>query len=175
MLSGFQYRAALAVTKITAKELSALIGLHPITLLRYRKIPNQRPVTCRVRNTLLLQDFFEKKGVLFPASNSVKLKTDFTSKNITRFHIVVARIAAGLNQSQMSSILRVSPSTLSILESLNNMEVINTRTLKNSNLIRFFEHVGVTLNDDYSVSISKDPEEFIEKTKMLVDTKRKDI
>jgi hypothetical protein len=175
MLSGFQYRAALAATKITVNELGALIGLHPITLLRYKKTPNQIPVSRRVKNTLLLQDFFERRSVLFPATNSVKLKTDFTSKNITRFHLVVARIATGLNQHQLSSILRISPSTLSILENLNNMEVINTRTLKNSNLIRFFEHVGITLNDDYSVSINKDPEKFIEKAKMLVDTKRKDI
>lgn len=175
MITGFHYRAALALTKITVKELSSIVGLHAVTLLRYKKVSNLELINCHSRNTQVIQDYFEKSNVLFPNKNAIKLKTNYRSKDITRFHLVAARIATRLNQNQLSFFLRISSGTLSILENLDNTAVINTRTLKNSRLISFFEHMGITFNDDYTVTLHKDPQKFIEKTKMLVDTKRNNI
>lgn len=109
MITGFHYRAALALTKITVKELSSIVGLHAVTLLRYKKVSNLELINCRSRNTQVIQDYFEKSNVLFPNKNSIKLKTNYRSKDITRFHLIAARIATGLNQNQLSFFLEYLP------------------------------------------------------------------
>jgi len=173
MITGFQYRAALAATKITLKSLSTSIGLHPVTLLRLKKTPNCMFISCHSKNMHIIEQFFKSKNIYFPDNNSIQLKIDQHSNDITRFHFVVARIATGLNQKQLSSMLRVSSGTVSLLENLENTDLIQTRKLQNNAVISFFEKIGIVFINNYTVTLKKDPVYFIEKTKMLLDTKTK--
>lgn len=172
MITGFQYRSALLISKITVKELSSILGLHQITLLRYKKCPNLEYLACHSKNMLTIKQYFEGQGIIFPDKNSIKLSTGgMRSKDITRFHLITARIAAGLTQFQLSKLLEVSPGTISVLEQLNNMDIIESKKIKKHRLLRFLDHIGIELGDDYSVTLKKDPINFIRKSKMLVDTK----
>jgi DNA-binding Xre family transcriptional regulator len=171
MLTGFQYRAALAVAKITLKSLSYSVGLHASTLLRLKKTPNCEFLNCHNKNLHVIIKFFESKNIFFPDNNSIQLKINQNSKDITRFHFVVARIATGLNQNELSQMLRISSGTISLLEKLNNTDALKTRKLLNNDIISFFERLGVVFNTNYTVTLKKDPKQFIKKFNMLLDTK----
>jgi len=165
MLTGFQYRAALSITRVSVKDLSKAIGMHEVSLLRYKKTPNLEYVNCHSKNVENILDFFKNQNMLFHNKYSIQLKVNNKSTNLTRFHIVTARIATGLNQNQLSRILQTSPGTLSILENKKNTDIIKTRTFKNSYLISFFNHIGIAFGHDYTVVLNKDPKNFIEKLK----------
>lgn len=171
MLTGFQYRAALAATNITLKSLSSSTGLHAATLLRLKKTPNCVFINCHNKNLNIIEKFFESKNVFFSNNNSIQLKCNQNSNDITRFHFVVARIALGLNQKQLSKMLRISSGTISLLEKLNNTDVLKTRKIQNNDFISFFEKVGIIFINNYTVILKKDPVQFIGKSKMLLDAK----
>ena len=172
MLTGFQFRAALVIGKITAKELSQNIDLHEVSLLRLKKnTSNLEYLNCFARNMLLLQRFFEDRGIIFPDKNIIALNTAQRLNDVSRFHLVTARVAAGLTQNQLSQILRVSYGTISLLEKLDNLDPIRSVKLCNSTIVKFFEAVGIIFKEDYSVILKRDPKEFMKKTKMFVDTK----
>ena len=85
--------------------------------------------------------YVQKNNILFPDKNSIQFNEFSTLDKefvLTRFHLISARIATGLNQYQLSNIVRISPGTISLLEKLSNTERINTRKIKNSSLINFF-------------------------------------
>ena len=67
--------------------------------------------------------------------------------------------------------LRVSSGTISLLEKLNNTDILKTRKLQNNDIISFFERLGIVFIKNYTVTLKRDPSQFIEKTKMLLDTK----
>lgn len=169
MISGFQFKASLAITKITAKELASLLGLHPTTLLRFKLVPNFEYLNCHSKNMLLLQTYFNKEGLTFFSFNSIqfspKTPLKISSNDITRFHLVTARIATGLNQNELSQQLRISAATLSLLENLNNTDLINSRKIKNIALKNFFKHLGIILNENFTVTLEKDPSVLIKKIK----------
>ena len=160
MLTGFQYRAGLAITRTDLNELSNILGIHSATLIRYKKTPNLEFICARSKNVGLIISFFNSKGVLFKDKNIVLLDRKKDLKGLTRFHLVVGRIATGLNQSQLSSILKVSHGTISLLENKNNTDLINTKKINNTYLTDFFKRIGVILGNDYSVTLTKDPHLF---------------
>ena len=102
MLTGFQYRAGLAITRTDLNELSNILGIHSATLIRYKKTPNLEFICARSKNVGLIISFFNSKGVLFKDKNIVLLDKKKDLIGLTRFHLVVGRIATGLNQSQLS-------------------------------------------------------------------------
>jgi hypothetical protein len=165
MLTGFQYRAALASSNITVKNLSRMLGLHEITLLRYKKTPNLEYVKCHNANMRIVSEFFRNNRIIFHKKNSIQLKVSINSTDITRFHIVVARIAAGLNQKQLSDILQISAGTISLLESKDNTEIVKTRTFRNRYLVNFFNHIGVNFGYDYTVILNKNPQKILQTLK----------
>lgn len=175
MLTGFQFKAALAISKVSIKELSLSIGLHPITLSRLKKNKNNNFINCHSKNLYLIQNYFEKRNIIFPNKDSIQLNTNTLSSGLTRFHIVAARIATGLNQKQMSDIFQISSGSISLLEKLDNTDLIENRKLNNLSVISFFERIGIVFSKDYTVSLTKDPEDFVNKTKMLLDTKKERI
>jgi DNA-binding Xre family transcriptional regulator len=177
MITGFQFKAALALIKFTSQEAAGLIGLHPSTLLRFKFVSNLEPLHCRSKNMHLLQTFFNKEGITFPTLNSIQLIPNSplksTPNGITRFHLVAARIATGLNQSELSQQLRISAATLSLLENLNNTDLIKSRKINNNTLETFFNHLGIIFNNNFVITLDKDPEVLIKRGRMLVDTKIK--
>ena len=179
MITGFQFKAALTLIKFTSQEVAGLIGLHPSTLLRFKFVSNLEPLHCRSKNMHSLQTFFNKEGITFPALNSIQFTPNPPLKSppngITRFHLVAARIAIGLNQSELSQQLRISAATLSLLENLNNTDLIKSRKINNNTLETFFNHLGIIFNNNFVVTLEKDPEALIKKVGMLVDTKIKNI
>jgi DNA-binding Xre family transcriptional regulator len=120
MITGYQLRAGIAATKLTAKEISNLIGLHDITLIRLNRTANMEYLRCYSRNNDLLESFFESKNIIFPCIHSVRLKNElgnneFNPFTLTRFQLVCARIATGLNQHELSKIIKISSGTISLL------------------------------------------------------------
>ncbi|MDP4709463.1 MAG: helix-turn-helix domain-containing protein [Rickettsiaceae bacterium] len=179
MITGFQFKAALALTNYTSQEVADLIGLHPSTLLRFKLVSNLEILNCHSKNMRLLQTLFNKEGLTFPTLSSIQFTPDMSLKNIpngiTRFHLVAARIATGLNQSELSQQLRISAATLSLLENLNNTDLIKSRKINNNTLEAFFNHLGIIFNNNFIVRLEKDPQILIKKVKMLVGTKTKNI
>lgn len=170
MITGFQFKAARVATKLNAKEIADFIGLHQVTLLRFARTPNLEYLSCHTKNMLLLENFFEKQGILFPTNNCIRLKINESIKRIdypglTRFQLVTARIATGLNQYELSQHIRISPGTLSLLEGLENHEFLANRKLKISSLKIFFEHLGILFEDNFTVTLTKDPKTFFVKSK----------
>lgn len=169
MLTGFQYKASIAILKIDIKDLSKILKLNEATLLRLKKTKNFDYLRCHRKNMLLITSYFHKHNITYPDKDSIQLNEinnldeEFA---LTRFHLVSARIATGLNQNQLSKILRISPGTISLLEKLNNIEKISTRKVKNSSLINFFNHLGIVFNKNNIVTLRKDPQLFLDKTKM---------
>lgn len=175
MITGFQYRAALAITNIKIKELAKIIGLHPLTLSRFKKTSNNTYIKGNSKNLLLIQSYFSKKKIAFPNQYTVKLLNNNNSSSMTRFHFVVARIAMGMTQKQLSDVLKVSAATISLIESMDNTMPLKTRTINNTEIINFFNSIGVIFSYNHSVTLTKDPKSFIDSAKLLLDTKKKRI
>ena len=67
MLTGFQLRAARAVLNVFTKDLGESIGLHYSTLVRLEEqTPNLSYLKCNSRTLLLITNYFENNGLLFP-------------------------------------------------------------------------------------------------------------
>jgi len=169
MLTGFQYKASIAILKIDIKDLSKILELNEATLLRLKKTKNFDYLRCHRKNMLLITSYFQTHNITYPDKDSIQLNelnTLYKEFVLTRFHLISARIATGLNQNQLSKILRISPGTISLLEKLNNVEKISTRKIKNQSLINFFNHLGIIFNGNNTVTLRKDPQLFLDKTKM---------
>ena len=80
-----------------------------------------------------------------------------TENKMTRFQLKAARIAINLTQESLSSYLKISSSTLSLLESLKNDEYIEISKIDTYALKRFFKHIGIIFPNDLSVALTKDP------------------
>jgi len=166
MMTGFQFKAALAVSRLKANELAKLIGLHQATILRYARTSNFEYLNCHSENSFTLELFFKNRGIIFLSDNSIKLSESHLIKNydgITRFHLVVARIATGLSQNEFSKHIKISYGSLSILERLENYEFITNRKINITSLKTFFSHLGILLNDNFTVTLKKDPTIFFKR------------
>lgn len=167
MITGFQLRAAIASTKLFTKEISEIINLHQVTLLRLKRTPNLEYLNCHSKNFLKLEDFFRKQSIIFPEIHKIKLISDNFKlirtghPVITRFQLVVARTATGLTQLELSNQIGISSATLSSLENLENEEFIYSKKVKVSLLKSFFEHLGIVFEDNFTIALIKDPKKFI--------------
>ncbi len=161
MLTGFQLRATKAVLELTAKEIAAAIGVHPGTIIRLGFTKNREYLRCSAKNIILLRKFFETKDIFFPDENTLSLKSKIKpipiTGQLTRFQLKTARIASALTQEELSSYIRVSSSTISILERLNDQEYIKSTKMNTFLLKKYFEHLGIIFPNDLSVSLIKDP------------------
>lgn len=167
MITGFQFKASMYALKLNAKEASNLVCLSQATLLRFGKVQNFDYINCHTSTNIALINFFEKEGIVLHTQNSISLaykeNNQIPDNAITRFQLVCARIATGLNQKELSHHLRISAGTISLLESLDNHEIIQTRTIHISTLKKFFERIGVIFNDQCTVTLKKDPSIFFKK------------
>ena len=166
MITGFQFRAAKAICKLTAKEIATDIGLHQITLLRFGKTKNLEYLNGITKNVILVKNFFESKKILFPQKNSLTLKTNIedisnSENGFSRFQLVCARIATGLTQAQLAKYAKVSSGTISSMERLENHKLIEVKKMNTFILKSFFEHIGVVFENDLTVILVKDPKVFL--------------
>ncbi|NRB11544.1 MAG: helix-turn-helix domain-containing protein [Rickettsiaceae bacterium] len=169
MLTGFQYRAGKAILSFTAKEIAKNIDLHEATLVRLGKTPNLDYLQCHTKNIISLKLFFEENNIVFPNKDSIKYSPNknltINKNKITRFQLVCARIATGLTQQKLANQVRVSSGTISLLENLENQEIVYSRKLDSFLLKAFFERLGIEFNDDFTVTLKKDPSFFFNKCK----------
>lgn len=166
MITGFQFRAAKAALGITAKGLAESINIHEVTLGRLGKTTNCEYLACHSKNILLLKNFFRDYGILLPEEhNTIQLQVEHRIilpevYSMTRFQLICARTATWLTQQQLSANIRISSGTISLLENLVNTEYLQGKKLKISILKNFFEHLGISFPDDFTVTIINDPATF---------------
>ncbi len=171
MLTGFQYRAAKAITKLKAKDISKNIDLHEATLVRFGKTDNLDYLQAHTKSIVSLKLFFENNKIIFPKKDCIKLNLNknletITQKNkITRFQLVCARIATGLTQKELANQIRISSGTISLLENLKNQDFVHSRKIDSFILKTFFEHLGIEFDNDFTVTLNKDPRLFFNKCK----------
>lgn len=171
MITGFQLKAAKAVLDLTAQDIAESIGIHKATVVRLCKTKNLNYLSCNVKNLVLIQKFFEIRNIFFPIKDTVSFESFQklnTKDKITRFQLKVARIAMDLTQEELGFYLQISSSTLSILESLDNFEYIESSKLNIPILKKLFERVGIIFPDDCTVSLTKDPTELVKKSENTV-------
>ncbi len=159
MIIGFQFKAAKEVLGLTAKEIASAIDVHQGTIVRLGFTKNLELVRCNTKTIFYLKKFFESHGILFPDENTIFLKTDIyptpTTNQLTRFQLKSARIACELTQEELSSYIKVSSSSISILEKKRNIDYITSTKLDIVQLKKFFEHMGVVFLNDFSVALIK--------------------
>jgi DNA-binding XRE family transcriptional regulator len=165
MITGFQLKAAKAVLDVTAKEIAEEIKMHPATIVRLCSTKNLAYLPCSAKNVAALITFFKVRGISFNEeymANSIALKgtlsnSAYSTEKMTRFQLKAARIATNLTQESLSSYLKISSSSLSLLEKLKNNEYIEASKIDIYTLKRFFEHLGIAFPHDLSVALIKDP------------------
>ncbi len=166
MLTGFQLRAARAVLNVFTKDLGESIGLHYSTLVRLEeKTPNLSYLKCNSRTLLLITNYFEHNGLLFPNKETIALKKHMDSNiqvvsenDLTRFQLKTARIAMRLSQKLLGKYIGLSQSTLSELEGAgNNTDFIKCNEIKVNHIKSFFIKNGIFFPDHFSVELIDDP------------------
>ena len=168
MITGFQLKATKAVLDLTAKEIANAIGIHQGTLVRLGLTSNLEFLKCNAKNIILLRKFFESRGILFPNENTLSLKTTITpipiTNQLTRFQLKAARVVSELTQEELSYYIKVSSSTISILEKFKNLEYIKSTKINIVLLKKYFEHLGIMFPNDFSISLTnKESSTFITK------------
>lgn len=170
MLTGFQFRSSKALLEYKLKDISNVIGVHEGTLIRFGRTKNLEYIRGHSQNIIAIRSFFEANHIIFPSSNSIALSTtihrNIQKKNsLTRFQLKVARIAAGLTQDELSVYVRLSSSSISLLEHKDNIEYISSNKIQISILKKFFEHLGIIFPNDLTVSLAKDPQILMKRNK----------
>ena len=171
MLTGFQLRGAKEVLGLTSKDIANEIGLHYGTINRLCNTKNLDYLSCSVKTSLLLKKFLEAKDFLFLNEHTISLKRD-NGHNInqpaidkmTRFQLKAARIATSLTQEELSFYLKISSSTLSLLENKNNRDYIESNKINIDNLKKFFEIIVINFPDSFTVTLTKDPQKLAKQT-----------
>lgn len=178
MITGFQLRAAKAALELTAKEIGMAIGVHYGTLIRLGHTKNLEYLRCNAKNMILLKKFFENKNILFPDEHTISLKIGLDSTtntpntgNLTRFQLKIARVAAGLTQSELAYYVKLSSSSISIMEQLKDLDYIESTKLDIMLLKKFFEHAGIIFPNDLTILLIRDPQILLKKTKIVIDAK----
>lgn len=164
MITGFQLRAAKSVLGLTAKEIAEEVGIHPATIIRLCSTKNMAYLPCNSKNIISIITFFKVRNISFNNDNIINgismnlaLSKVNTENKMTRFQLKAARIAINLTQEGLSSYLKISSSSLSLLESLKNDEYIEISKIDTYALKRFFKHIGIIFPNDLSVALTKDP------------------
>lgn len=147
MMIGFQFRSAKEVLDLTAKEIANAIGVHYGTIVRLGFTKNLELIRCNAKTIFFLKKFFEAQGISFPNENSISIYTTTSpvpiSNQLTRFQLIASRVASELTQQELSSYIKVSSSTISMLEKASNTEYIKSPKLNTIQLKNFFEHLGI--------------------------------
>lgn len=178
MLTGFQLRAARGALNIFTKDLTQSIGLHNSTLVRLEECtPNLSYPKCNSRTLLLITNFFESEGILFPNKNAISLKK--TSKSsleeasdyrLTKFQLKSARIAMRLSQKLLGEYIGFPQSTLSELEGIgNNVDYIKCSEENAKTIKYFFLENGIIFPDFMTVELTDDPVSLLNQQKKLFD------
>lgn len=170
MLTGFQFRASRALLEYTFKDISDVIGVHEGTLIRFGRTKNLEYIRGHSQNVIAIRSFFEDKNIIFPSKNTITLSTNIhhylqTEDSLTRFQLKVARIATGLTQDELSVYVRLSSSSISLLERKDNIEYISSNKIRISILKKFFERLGIIFPNDLTVELIKDPQILMRKNK----------
>lgn len=77
-LTRFQFIVARTILGLFQRELTVYLNLHPNTFYRFEKKGNTSYIVSRKKNTSILIDFFNTKGINFPNNLSVSLKNNLT-------------------------------------------------------------------------------------------------
>lgn len=170
MLTGFQFRASRALLEYTFKDISDIIGVHEGTLIRFGRTKNLEYIRGHSQNIISIRSFFEDNHIFFPSQHAITLNTNIHHSNqtedaLTRFQLKVARIATGLTQDELSVYVRLSSSSISLLERKDNTEYISSNKIQISILKKFFERLGVVFHNDLTVELIKDPKILMKKNK----------
>lgn len=170
MLTGFQFRASRALMEYTFKDISDVIGVHEGTLIRFGLTKNLEYIRGHSQNVIALRSFFEDNHIIFPSKNTITLGTNIhphiqTDNALTCFQLKVSRIATGLTQDELSVYVRLSSSSISLLERKDNTDYISSNKIQISILKQFFERLGIIFPNDLTVELIKDPQILMRKNK----------
>ena len=170
MLTGFQFRASRALMEYTFKDISDVIGVHEGTLIRFGRTKNLEYIRGHSQNVIALRSFFEDNHIMFPSKDTITFGTKVhhhiqTDNALTCFQLKISRIATGLTQDELSVYVRLSSSSISLLERKDNTDYISSNKIQISILKKFFERLGIIFPNDLTVELIKDPQILMRKNK----------
>lgn len=178
MLTGFQLRASRGVLNLFTKDVAKSIGLHISTLVRLEEnTPNLSFLKCNLRTLLLITNYFESNGIIFPNRGAISLKKfddssipKDSSYKLTRFQLKTARIAMRFTQKTLGEYIGLPQSTLSELEG----KYSNTNFIRcsedNAKIIKlFFLKNGIVFPNYTTIELIDDPILLLHKQKKLFD------
>jgi DNA-binding XRE family transcriptional regulator len=182
MLTGFQLRAARGALNIFTKDLGLKLGLHYSTVVRLEeRTPNLSYLKCNLRTSMLITNFFESQGIVFPNKSTIALKInkDFLEQHasdnkLTRFQLKTARLAMRLTQKLLGEYIGFPQSTLSEIEGGGeNLDFIRCDENNSSVIILFFKSYGIIFPNYYTVELTDDPSLLFNQHKKLFDIEYK--
>ena len=161
MLTAFQLRVARNILGIGLRELAQYLNISRTTVFKWEHQENLKLLhnTTKVKNIILIEPFFENKGIIFSNGNTVSLKTDIlpipNTGSLTRFQLRAARTALCLTQEKLSEYLMIPRIVLNYLERQQNLTYLNTtpKTIDELLIKDFFEKNSILFPNDFSICL----------------------
>jgi len=159
MLTGFQLKVAIGVSKIRVTELSKLVGLNRFTIGKLVKTPNTEYLKCHTNTLLALEDFLKKINILFLDNFSISLEPENLKipikRRLTVFQLRASRAALSLSLVQFSKLTTFSIATLSNLEQGSVLDCVKSDFIDTDILKQFFIKNSLSFPDDFTVRIDE--------------------
>jgi DNA-binding XRE family transcriptional regulator len=164
MLTGFQLRAARSCLSLYLKDVTNSLGIHASTLTRLEaNTPNLSYINSNTRTSLLIQNFYQGKGIIFPYYNSIvinynnqdsKLKSRFS-----RFKLKISRIALRMSRKELGAILNLPESSIAGWE--NEKDLLSTFSPQDTKIVdimkMYFQNKGISYKGFNIVELLDDP------------------
>jgi len=164
MLTGFQIRAARGCLSLHLKDVSSRIGIHYTTLTRLEsQTANLTYINSNTRTSLLLKNFYQSHGIIFPRYNSIelsfhqpKLDSDIT---FSRFQLKISRIALRFSRKSLGSDLNIPETSIAGWETGGHM--LSAFSPHDSSIISnikcYFKNLGLAYPSFNIVEIHDEP------------------
>lgn len=163
IITGFQLRAAKEALGLKLIQLSSkdYIDISRVTLSRLvNKVDNYEKLSCSAIDAERITNFFEKNKIIFKEYNIIAIDSIAerreTKNNITRFQLVCARTALGMNLRELAKNINIGYRAISYLENKKNNHYISNRNTDIQEVISFFEKNYITFPDNTSVQLLKE-------------------
>jgi len=166
MLTGFQLRAARSSVSLYLKDVTGALGLHASTLTRLEaQTPNLSYINSNTRTSLLLKNFYESKGLLFPYYNSIgisyKNRNSKLNSQFSRFQLKISRTALRLSRRELGNILSIPETSIAGWET-GQRNLLSTFFPQDSSVLEtmkfYFRSKGIIHKNFNIVELLDDPE-----------------
>ncbi len=164
MLTGFQLRAARSSLSLYLKDVSGALGIHASTLTRLEAhTPNLSYINSNTRTSLLLQKFYQDRGIIFPHYNSIGIRHKGCDSKInsqfSRFQLKISRIALRMSRKELGNTLHIPETSIAGWETGKNL--LSTFSPQDKNIINtiksYFYNKGIIYKEFNIVELLDDP------------------